>query len=100
VTIACDAGNLDIYVLGMQYKKDEIYDKSTRAQSYPIDPVEVSSARCQERVVQDARIDGEKARYAPRADLNAPVRQRPLHNLASFRYTTSGNRTAKKPNSP
>src|SRR5882724_2255140 len=56
VAIACYAGNLDIYALGMQCKKDEIYDKWTRAQSHPIEPVEVKSASCQERVIQGAEL--------------------------------------------
>jgi 4-hydroxy-3-polyprenylbenzoate decarboxylase len=51
VAIACYAGNLDIYALGMQCKKDEIYDKWTHAQSQPIEPVEVKSAPCQERII-------------------------------------------------
>ena len=56
VAIACYAGNLDIYALGMQCKKDEIYDKWTRAQSHPIAPLEVKSAPCQERVIQGAEL--------------------------------------------
>jgi 4-hydroxy-3-polyprenylbenzoate decarboxylase len=56
VAIACYAGNLDIYALGMQCDKEEIYDKWTRAQSRPIEPVEVKSAPCQERVVQGAEL--------------------------------------------
>jgi hypothetical protein len=51
MAIACYAGNLDIYALGTQCKKDEIYDKWTRAQSQPIEPVEVKSAPCQERIM-------------------------------------------------
>ena len=56
VAITCYAGNLDIYALGMQCKKDEIYDKWTRAQSHPIAPLEVKSAPCQERVIQGAEL--------------------------------------------
>jgi len=51
VAVACYAGSLDIYALGMQCKKEEIFAKWTRAQSHPIDPVEVGSAPCQERVI-------------------------------------------------
>jgi UbiD family decarboxylase len=56
VAIACYAGSLDIYALGMQCKKDEIYDKWTHAQSHPIAPLEVKSAPCQERVICDAEL--------------------------------------------
>jgi UbiD family decarboxylase len=51
VAVACYAGSLDIYALGMQCKKEQIFDKWTHAQSHPIDPVEVGSAPCQERVI-------------------------------------------------
>jgi 4-hydroxy-3-polyprenylbenzoate decarboxylase len=56
VAIACYAGNLDIYALGMQCGKDEIYDKWTRAQSHPIEPVEVKAAPCQERVIEGPEL--------------------------------------------
>jgi len=51
VAVACYAGNFDIYALGMQRKKEEIYDKWARAQSHPVEPVEVQSGPCQERVI-------------------------------------------------
>jgi len=51
VAVACYAGSLDIYALGMQCKKEEIFNKWTRAQSQPIEPVEVASGPCQERVI-------------------------------------------------
>ncbi|MEX0804852.1 MAG: UbiD family decarboxylase [Candidatus Binatia bacterium] len=51
VAVACYAGSLDIYALGMQCKKDEIYGKWTNAQANPIEPIEVNSAPCQERVI-------------------------------------------------
>jgi 4-hydroxy-3-polyprenylbenzoate decarboxylase len=54
VAIACYAGSIDIYALGMQCAKEEIFDKWTRAQSHPINPVEVASAPCQERVITGA----------------------------------------------
>jgi UbiD family decarboxylase len=43
VAIACYAGNLDIYALGMQCKKNEIYDKWTRAQSHRSDGGQVGA---------------------------------------------------------
>jgi UbiD family decarboxylase len=52
VAVACYAGSLDIYALGMQCKKDQIYGKWTHAQAHPIKPVTVTSAPCQERVVE------------------------------------------------
>lgn len=51
VAVACYAGSLDIYALGMQCKKEEIFDKWTRAQSHPVEPVEAASGPCQERVI-------------------------------------------------
>ena len=51
VVVACYAGNFDIYALGMQCKKEEIYGKWARAQSHPVEPVEVQSGPCQERVI-------------------------------------------------
>lgn len=35
----------------MQCKKEEIYGKWARAQSHPVEPVEVQSGPCQERVI-------------------------------------------------
>ena len=51
VAVACYAGSLDIYAHGMQCKKEEIFDKWTRAQAHPIGPVEVPSGPAQERVM-------------------------------------------------
>src|SRR3990172_6976187 len=49
VAVACYAGSLDIYALGLQCAREEIFDKWTRAQSHPIQPVEISSGPVQER---------------------------------------------------
>ncbi|MBI2988134.1 MAG: UbiD family decarboxylase [Deltaproteobacteria bacterium] len=51
VAVACYAGSLDIYALGMQCAREEIFDKWTRAQSHPIQPVEISSGPVQERAI-------------------------------------------------
>ena len=51
MAVACYAGNFDIYALGMQCKKEEIYDKWARAQSHPVEPVEIQSGPCQEWVI-------------------------------------------------
>jgi 4-hydroxy-3-polyprenylbenzoate decarboxylase len=52
VAVACYAGSIDIYALGMQCKKEEIFDKWTDAQAHPVEPVEVRTGLCQERVVE------------------------------------------------
>jgi UbiD family decarboxylase len=51
VAVACYAGSLDIYALGMKCAKEEVFDKWTQAQSHPVEPVEVSSGACQQRVI-------------------------------------------------
>ena len=48
---SCYAGSLDIYALGMQCEKDEIFGKWTHAQAHPVKPVTVTSAPCQERII-------------------------------------------------
>ena len=52
IAIACYAGSLDIYALGMQCKKEEIYPKWAHAQAHPVKPVIVGSAPCQEHIVE------------------------------------------------
>ena len=88
VAIACYAGNLDIYALGMQCKKDEIYDKWTRAQSRPIQPVEVKSAPCQERVIQGAELKSEgwtcfRSRSQRPVSTMDRIRRRPISSRAT-----------------
>lgn len=51
VAVACYAGSLDIYALGMQCTKEEIFAKWTHAQAHPIEPVEVASGLCQETMI-------------------------------------------------
>lgn len=51
VAVACYAGSLDIYALGMQCNKEEIFAKWTHAQAHPIKPVEVAAGLCQETVI-------------------------------------------------
>jgi 4-hydroxy-3-polyprenylbenzoate decarboxylase len=60
VAVGCYAGSLDIYALGMQCAKEEIFAKWTHAQSQPIEPVEVSSGPCQARIVtgEELRTNG------------------------------------------
>jgi UbiD family decarboxylase len=56
VAVACYAGTTDIYALGMQCVKEEIFDKWTQAQTHPIEPVEVSFGPCQERVLTEGEL--------------------------------------------
>jgi UbiD family decarboxylase len=51
VAVACYAGSLDIYALGMRCRREEIYGKWTHAQAHPIEPIEVESAPCQQRII-------------------------------------------------
>src|SRR3990167_7475447 len=81
VAVACYAGSLDIYALGMQCKKEEIFNKWTRAQSQPIEPAEVASGPCQERV-----IVGDELRPAGLDLLPVPISTPGFNNGP---YTTS-----------
>ena len=56
VAIACYAGTTDIYAIGMQCKKEEIYGKWTHAQAHPIEPVTISSGPCQEHIIDGAAL--------------------------------------------
>ena len=74
VAIACYAGTTDIYAIGMQCKKEEIYGKWTHAQAHPIEPVTVSSGPCQERIVEGAALKQSGIRSLAGADLHARFR--------------------------
>ncbi|MBI4524780.1 MAG: UbiD family decarboxylase [Deltaproteobacteria bacterium] len=56
VAVACYAGTLDIYALGMQCRREEIFQKWTHAQSHPIEPVEIGSGPCQERLISGSEL--------------------------------------------
>jgi UbiD family decarboxylase len=89
VAIACYAGNLDIYALGMHCDKNEIYDKWTRAQSRPIEPVEVLSGPCQARVIQ-----GDELRRTGLDMLPVPISTPGFDNGP---YTTSSHFVTRDP---
>src|SRR5215471_2648119 len=89
VAVACYAGSSDIYALGMQCSKEEIFDKWTRAQTHPIEPVEVSTASCQERV-----INGDELRSAGLDILPVPISTPGFDNGP---YTTSSHFVTRDP---
>ena len=89
VAVACYAGSSDIYALGMQCSKEEIFDKWTRAQTHPIEPVEVSTGSCQERV-----INGDELRSAGLDILPVPISTPGFDNGP---YTTSSHFVTRDP---
>jgi 4-hydroxy-3-polyprenylbenzoate decarboxylase len=89
VAVACYAGSLDIYALGMQCKKEEIFNKWTRAQSHPIEPVEVASGPAQERV-----IAGDELRRSGLDLLPVPISTPGFDNGP---YTTSSHFVTRDP---
>lgn len=50
VVLGCLAASRDVYAIGMQCKLEDIPEKWTRGQRYPIEPVLVNSGPCQEEV--------------------------------------------------
>ncbi len=89
VAVACYAGSRDIYALGMQCKKEEIFDKWTHAQSHPIEPVEVGSGPCQER-----EIIGEELKQKGLDLLPVPISTPGFDNGP---YTTSSHFVTRDP---
>jgi UbiD family decarboxylase len=89
VAIACYAGSLDIYALGMQCRKDQIYGKWTQAQANPIEPVEVRWAPCQERL-----ISGEELKQTGLDMLPVPISTPGFDNGP---YTTSSHWVTRDP---
>jgi 4-hydroxy-3-polyprenylbenzoate decarboxylase len=89
VAVACYAGSRDIYALGMQCNKDEIFDKWTHAQSHPIEPVEVISGPAQEKV-----IAGDELRRSGLDLLPVPISTPGFDNGP---YTTSSHFVTRDP---
>jgi 4-hydroxy-3-polyprenylbenzoate decarboxylase len=89
VAVACYAGSTDIYAMGMQCNKKEIFEKWTRAQAHPIEPVEVASGPCQDRV-----ITGEQLRIQGLDMLPVPISTPGFDNGP---YTTSSHFVTRDP---
>ncbi len=89
VAVACYAGSRDIYALGMQCKKEEIFEKWTHAQSHPIEPIEVASGPAQEKV-----IVGDELRRSGLDQLPVPISTPGFDNGP---YTTSSHFVTRDP---
>jgi 4-hydroxy-3-polyprenylbenzoate decarboxylase len=89
VAIGCYAGTTDIYAIGMQCKREEIYGKWTDAQAHPVAPITVSRGPCQERI-----IEGEELKQKGLDLLPVPISTPGFDNGP---YTTSSHFVSRDP---
>ena len=98
VVVGALAGKPEIYYLGMGCNSAEEMDAMwKKALAEPINPIAVTNAKCQEVVIQGAELDkeGNGSGPLPRADLDAGIRQRSLHDLLALDHRRSRHRDSK-----